>query len=308
MKREGLQTENKGEAQLIEMLQELKAKLDRTPDIYDWVLSTDQPWWEVFSSWSEFLKQSGLSNGKTVVLPEPGEAKLYAVLQELEHRTKRTITESDWYLMIDGGKNEKRAPAFYKYFSAHVQRAHRWPRQRWDTKAYLADKSNFYRPVSTKGCWLSFRYAAGLQNYTADDLLVLGLELLKKMRNISSSSVRTEKFSDSRVVYTLDFDGVSYAKCEGFSVPRSADGLMCSDMLRIFLDFLPHLAIYDYYGTLESYVKAVFQAYDDSLRGAGLLRDNDPRTSSVEELIASIKAFSDELSQRIGMEVRISIV
>ena len=112
----------------------------------------------------------------------PGERKLYKVLKKLEHRTNKTITENDWYMLVDGGKNERQVPSFYKYFAPYIQKARRWPRQRWNTKAYLADKSGFYRPISTQGCWLSFRYAAGLQDYTADDLVALGIELLKGIR------------------------------------------------------------------------------------------------------------------------------
>ncbi|MBR2841371.1 hypothetical protein IKE80_01130 [Candidatus Saccharibacteria bacterium] len=308
MKRKTLQAEEKEKAQLIKMLRELKAKLGRTPDIYDWVLSTSKPWWHVFRSWSAFLEQGGLSDGKTVVLPDPGERKLYKVLKKLEHRTNKTITENDWYMLVDGGKNERQVPSFYKYFAPYIQKARRWPRQRWNTKAYLADKSGFYRPISTQGCWLSFRYAAGLQDYTADDLVALGIELLKGIRNISSNHIRIKKLSGSEVAYTISFNGVSYTERKEFSVPHSAKELMQSGSLRIFLDFLPHLAIYDHFGTLESYIEVVFQAYDEALKTASSLRGSNLDESSVEELLTSIKILSDELSRRIGMDVQVRIV
>ena len=284
-------------ALLVKMLKKLSAELGRTPDIYDWVIATDKRWWDYFASWSRFLEQADLAARRTVVLPEPGEDKLVTVLNILESRAKRPITKDEWYRLIDGNKTEKQIPSFHKYYGLFVTNARQW-RRRWDAESYLADTNYFdcHRKPSI-GSWLSFRYAAGLQSYTPEELISMGVDRLKVLRGISLDEVRVKSEYGTKI-YSLYFEGLKYTSHKEIIIPQDETSLMDSGiMMAIFCSPLPHLAIYDNFRTIRNYIEAVFR---EDQRGE--------YTRGPEDILLSIKYLAKELTDKTGMRVKIEII
>ena len=274
-------------AVLLSKVQELYKELNRIPDRYDWIIYTDLKWKEGYSTWGSFLIEAGIiekpSNGR-VYLPKPDGEKLCEVLRTIEKRLGRQTNRYDWDLLVDPGKLR----SFESYFGPPRHGGtYSTSEIEWGWADYL---NNEY--LNDDG-WTSFRYAAGLNEYTSDKLISLGVEKLKSLSEKGRRSICSKSIWPTRGLYK---------KSRSFFRPSEMDDEELKARL-IFSRDLPHLAIRDYFGTFRHYVEVIGNqlAKRDAFCRMPFNREVMARTfqqEDIEILIASLEKMANNDSSR----------
>ena len=251
------------------------------PTRYDWVIHTDLAWWKYFTYWGNFVEESGIlsEDGRSRYKRGPSKVtveKLCETLRVVEERLGRPATPEDWYLLVERMSNHIKMQRYFRFFGMMGTLSQK-KTTRWDLEKYVEHYENLARAgfYNNRLGWINFRYAAGLDNYSWQELINLGIRLIKPLM---ASSETDAYFIDA--VELLD---------------------------------LSHLAIYDYFGTFEEYLKALD---DYSADGEEPLSDfynapteevkDEDDEKSIEELLSSMKEIVKKLHEK-GLNVKVTM-
>ena len=236
---EQINTANEEEKlQLLTEMQELYKKLRRIPDRFDWYIYTQKRWSDFFTSWHDFLTQAGIiEKGRRILYRYKESDKMCRALRAMEAKLGRPVTPEDWDYEICDECN--RSKVWFKHFNFNISRfaKKKTPDELRKLVEEYAGNRKFSFDCRNETAWLSFRFAAELDQYTREELIELGMKNLDSIEASGQWLIGAQFLTDpSSAIKTIEDDwkiGTSFA----------------SD--------LPHFAIHHYFGTYESYVKEV---------------------------------------------------
>lgn len=219
--------------QFIEEVQDLADTLGYTPDHYDWIIHTDKRWQPYFKSWTAFLREAGLTKARTSQ-SHITEAKLCKILRIIEDRADRTIEPVDWTIIVDDRSRPGVWDRFYKLVGRYSSYD---PIELRELSLEYTDGFEYPINYDRDSTWLSFRYKAGLDYYTKEELLYLGIAKLNSL-NISRKFFR-QKLEETDIDEMLRDNGLRNAVAKG----------------------LPHFAIYDNFRTFRQFFNEICQMW-----------------------------------------------
>jgi hypothetical protein len=231
--------------QLLTEMQELYKELGRIPDRFDWYIYTQKRWSDFFTSWHDFLVQAGvIEKGRTISYRYKESEKLCQALRAMEAKLGRPVTPEDWNYEVCDECNRSRV--WFKHFNISRFTKRNTPDKLRKLVEEYAGNRKFSFDCRNETAWLSFRFAAGLDQYTKEELIELGMKNLDKMEASGQWLIGAQFLADpSSAIKTIEDDwkiGTSFA----------------SD--------LPHFAIHRCFGTYESFVKEVCSCWIDKYR------------------------------------------
>lgn len=242
---EQINTANEEKLQLLTEMQELYRELGRIPDRFDWYIYTQKRWSDFFTSWHDFLVQAGIiEKGRTIPYRYKNSEKLCQTLRAMEAKLGRPVTPEDWDYEVCDKCN--RSKVWFKHF--HIPpRLNKYPSDELKKfiKEYVGDRGfSFDNNEST--VWLSFRFAAELDQYTREELIELGMNNLDNIEASGQWLIGAQFLTD----------------------PPSAIKIIENDykLGSRFSSNIPHFAVHHYFGTYESFVKEVCRHWIDKYR------------------------------------------
>ena len=281
--------------QLINELRCLYEKLGRIPDRLDWVIYTDKKWQPYFKTWPSFLTETGLfdsAKAASAAVPRHYQTdKLCEALRAIEEHLGRITREEDWIALVG-------SISWTKYFAVYspkpcwkdIDSTSRPKAMKELSRAYSEGTYHFYS--DDKSDWLNFRYAAGLDQYSQEELITLGVKNLNAMQERDHSLEKRLKLMDA------------------------SEALQDVQIKNNFVKGLPHFAIHDQFGTLREYFDIVvghwlqgnppIQEAHEHTRANQETPSTHPVKQSTDELISSLKSIATELEQR-GWLVEINL-
>ena len=268
--------------QLVNELKCLYEKLGHTPDRFDWIIYTGRKWQPYFKSWPAFLAEGGMTDRSRSHYEKD---KLCKALKVIEGRLGRTTRERDWH------KQVVKNTGVWKF---HFRISPSYSYAPIELRELISDYTEGMYPFYSddKSDWLNFRYAAGLDQYSYEELIALGVKNLNAMQKRDRSLEKHLKFMDA------------------------SEALQGGQIRDDFVKDLPHFAIHDQFGTLREYFDIVvehwlqentpIQEAHEHTRANQETPNTHPAKQSTDELISSLKSIATELEQR-GWLVEINL-
>ncbi|MBR3256463.1 hypothetical protein IKG10_02225 [Candidatus Saccharibacteria bacterium] len=266
--------------QLVNELKSLHEKLGYTPDRFDWIIHTGRKWQPYFKSMPAFLAKGGMTSRPRSHYEKD---KLCKALKAIEGRLGRTTRERDWH------KQVVKNTGVWKF---HFRISPSYSYAPIELRELISDYTEGVYPFYSddKSDWLNFRYAAGLDRYSQEELIALGVKNLNAMQKYDHSLEKRLKLMDA------------------------SEALQDVKIRDNFVKGLPHFAIHDQFETLREYFDVAAKHWlqgNPSTQEACVQVDQEaPNThlanQSMDELISSLKSIATELEQR-GWLVEINL-
>lgn len=282
------ETSQESKLRLIGEVQSLSQNLGDIPDRYDWIIYTEERWQDYFQSWSAFLKAAGLIKNNLRKSYYDKE-KLCEVLRTIEKRAGRRVTPNDWECIVDD-HNQLRvlernfclrpgvsSPPVYRIYCDYTE------------------GRQYELAYDDRSTWLNFRYGAGLDHYSREELIDLGLERLNTLE-------RTEPLRQ-----TLRRKNFIAATLKDAKINRE------------FTRSLPHFAIYDEFRSIKYYFEVVVEKWledgpdaqpiSEAASGAGnppqevTISLSEPKNEDIDALIYKLNDAFKLIKEGVPVEI-----